>query len=358
MRGFTPILRTVRYEPHDVVALSGRGLEQACRELNADFPDTGIAGKRNSGKHMTHIQHPSGPPVPDNFCLPLGLLRSGRPETSYAKFRGKVSRYLARNVATKKLAMRNTKPIVSFTFDDVPASACDTGARILDRYGIRGTFYIAGAGFGRNSPVGVLATPEQLRPIWLHGHEIGCQTHFHSAVSQLTRDELKLEFSKNQAALKKIDTNVPVRNFAYPYGDLSFGARRQLEALFDCCRSVDNGINSGVANLGALKSYPLENASLDRSKIAALIAETVRVNGWLIFFSHDVVERPSRYGIDPGLLEWTVKAVKQSGAVVVPIADGLKHAAGSVVDTAASGAYFWHKDHQGKPANTIETISR
>jgi peptidoglycan/xylan/chitin deacetylase (PgdA/CDA1 family) len=298
---------------------------------------------------MTQIQQHIGSPVPDNFSLPLGLSRSGQPETSYAKIRGKISRYLARNLATKKLAMRNTKPIISFTFDDVPASACDTGVRILEQYGVRGTFYIAGAGFGRNSPVGVLATPDQLRAIWLRGHELGCQTHFHSAVSRLNRDELQLEFDCNQETLKKIDADISVRNFAYPYGDLSFGARRQLEALFDCCRSVDNGINCGTANLGALKSYPLENASLDRSKIAALIAETVRINGWLIFFSHDVSDEPSRYGIDPGLLEWAVKAAKQSGAAVVPIADGLKHAAGSVVDAKTDQAHFelrseWHAE--------------
>jgi peptidoglycan/xylan/chitin deacetylase (PgdA/CDA1 family) len=285
---------------------------------------------------MAEIQHRFGSLAPDSFSIPLEESRAGQPETPYRKIRGKISRYLARHVATKKLAMRNAKPIISFTFDDVPASACDVGVPIIERYGIRGTFYIAGAGFGRNSPVGMLATPDQLRTIWLRGHEIGCQTHCHSAVSQLSHNKLQLEFTDNQAALKKIHADLPVRNFAYPYGDLSFGARRQLEALFDCCRSVDNGINSGVANLGALKSYPLENASLDRTKIAALIAETVRINGWLIFFSHDVSDRPSRYGVEPGLLEWAVQTAKQSGALVLPIADSLKYAAGSVVDARAN----------------------
>ena len=287
---------------------------------------------------MADIQHHFGSLAPDSFSFPFEESRAGQPESPYRKIHGKVSRYLARHVATKKLAMRNAKPIISFTFDDVPASACEAGVPIIERCGIRGTFYIAGAGFGRNSPVGMLATLDQLRTIWQRGHEIGCQTHYHSAVSQLTRDQLQREFTDNQAVLKKIDADLPVRNFAYPYGDLSFGARRQLEALFDCCRSVDNGINSGVANLGALKSYPLENASLDRSKIAALIAETVRINGWLIFFSHDVSDRPSRYGIDPGLLDWAVQAAKRSGAVVLPIADSLKYAAGSVIDARADDA--------------------
>jgi peptidoglycan/xylan/chitin deacetylase (PgdA/CDA1 family) len=313
-----------------------RGLDQARRGLNAGLKNAGISGNWNSGVPMTDLQQHVSSPVSDQFTIPLGLSKSGQSEAPYARFSGKLSRFLARHVATKKLAMRNSKPIISFTFDDVPASACDTGVRILEQHGVRGTFYIAGAGFGRNSPVGTLATPDLLRPIWLRGHEIGCQTHNHSAVSRLSRDELRREFNCNQAALKNIDANIPVRNFAYPYGDLSFGARRQLETLFDCCRSVDHGINTGIINLGALKSWPLENASLDRSRITALIAETIQTNGWLIFFSHDVVEQPSRFGIDPGLLEWTVKTAKQSGATIAPIADGLKYAAGSVFDTRPS----------------------
>ena len=286
------------------------------------------AGAANPGDD-SHV----GVPVPGRFATPIAPRKTPSLATAPQKIIvGKASRFLARNVATKRLAMRNTKPIISFTFDDVPASACITGVQIIEQYGVRGTFFIAGAGFGRESPVGVLATPEQLRPIWLRGHEIGCQTHHHAAVSRLSGEELQREYARNQEALKKIDARVTVRNFAYPYGDLSFGARRKLEALYDCCRTTDDGINSDVANLGALKSCPLENAALDRSKIAELIAETVRVNGWLIFLSHDVSERPSRYGIDPGLLEWTVKAAKQSGAMVAPIADALKHAAGTVIN--------------------------
>jgi peptidoglycan/xylan/chitin deacetylase (PgdA/CDA1 family) len=33
--------------------------------------------------------------------------------------------------------MRDTAPLVSFTFDDVPDSACTNGAAVLDEYNIR-----------------------------------------------------------------------------------------------------------------------------------------------------------------------------------------------------------------------------
>ena len=34
--------------------------------------------------------------------------------------------------------------MVTFTFDDVPVSACELGAGILESFGARGTFYVAG----------------------------------------------------------------------------------------------------------------------------------------------------------------------------------------------------------------------
>jgi peptidoglycan/xylan/chitin deacetylase (PgdA/CDA1 family) len=274
---------------------------------------------------MNKIQRHSRPHIFEEYGFPAALSRSNRfVETPYQKILGKGSRFLARNFATKKLQMRNTRPMVSFTFDDVPASACDVGTRILEQHGARGTFYIAGAGCGKTGPVGLLATVEQLRAIWLRSHEIGCQTYLHSAVSRLTRGELETEFFRNQVALSLIDEKIAVRNFAYPYGDLSFQARRYLETKFDSCRSVDPGINKRIADLGSLKSWALENASIDRKKIAALIADTIRCNGWLIFVCHDVGDEPSRYGIVPDLLEWAVVTAKLSGCVLLPVADGLK----------------------------------
>jgi peptidoglycan/xylan/chitin deacetylase (PgdA/CDA1 family) len=289
---------------------------------------------------MAQVQLDRRSRISEEFSIPAALSRPRSrhlAETPYQKLLGKGSRFLARNFATKKLPMHNTRPMVSFTFDDVPLSACDTGTRILEQHGARGTFYIAGAGCGKTSPVGLLASVEQLRAIWLRGHEIGCQTYLHSAVSRLYRSELETEFLRNQSALKMIDDKIAVRNFAYPYGDLSFRARLYLETQFDSCRSADHGINRQTADLGSLKSWPLENSTIDRKKIAALIADTVRHNGWLIFISHDVGEQPSQYGVVPDLLEWAVMTAKNSGCVLVPIADGLKMAKGAPADDISPG---------------------
>src|SRR5262245_55669942 len=54
-----------------------------------------------------------------------------------------VSRKAARHHCSKPFRMRNDRPLVSFTFDDVPDSAYTNGARILEDFGARGTFYVA-----------------------------------------------------------------------------------------------------------------------------------------------------------------------------------------------------------------------
>jgi len=242
-----------------------------------------------------------------------------------ARAAGMASRFLARRIRSKRLALRNVPPMVTFTFDDVPASACEIGARILEQYGARGTFYVAGRGCGTAAPGGTpRASIDQLRAIWANGHEIGCHTYSHPAVRHISADELGLELDRNRSVLQKIDSDIVVRNFAYPYGDMSVRAKRRLEARFDSCRSGHPGINSGFADLGALDAWPLQNACLDRAKIVELTAETAQNCGWLIFYSHDVAERPSRYGVSPDLLEWALSVAKRSGCALTTIAGALK----------------------------------
>ena len=245
-------------------------------------------------------------------------------ESLFATVGAKTRRFLARSIRRKTLALRQSPAIVTFTFDDVAASACTVGGPILEQHGIRGTFYVAGAGYGAPSPGGLLASADQLRAIWANGHEIGCHTYSHRAVPQISLRELGAELDRNERELKKINSKVVARNFAYPYGDMSIGTKYYVENRFDSCRSVHAGINSGIADLGALRACPLEDASIDRSGIAALIARTFQVRGWLIFYSHDVAERPSRHGVTPALLEWAVRTARNSGCVVTTVAGALE----------------------------------
>jgi peptidoglycan/xylan/chitin deacetylase (PgdA/CDA1 family) len=235
---------------------------------------------------------------------------------------GMASRFLARQSRAKMLTLDNVPPMVSFTFDDVPASACELGARILQQRGARGTFYVAGSGTaGPCAPA--RATIDQLRTVWANGHEIGCHTFSHPSIRQLSLEQLGWELDRNRSALNTISDDIVVQNFAYPYGDLSIRTKRYLESRFDSCRSSHAAINIGTADLGALDAWPLQNASIDHTKVVELIDATAHTRGWLIFYTHDVAESPSKYGVSPDLLEWTVGTANRSGCVLTTIAESL-----------------------------------
>lgn len=252
-------------------------------------------------------------------------------KSPFARIGGKVSRFVARNIATKTLAMRNDRPLVTFTFDDAPVSACATGAALLQQHQARGTFYICGGGCGLMSPGGPLATAGLLRELYTAGHEIGCHTFSHAAVAAVTRNALVAELEHNRRFLQKIHPDLVVRNFAYPYGDLSFRAKYCLETRFDSCRSLRPGVNAGLVDLGALKSCELQDASIGRQGIRDIIAATVRRNGWLIFVSHDVDDQPSQFGISPDLLEFALSTARVAECRLVSV-----HGALAVLSGAAS----------------------
>lgn len=129
------------------------------------------------------------------------------------KLAAEASRFLAGQNRSKVVSWRNAPPMVTFTFDDVPASACTIGVRILERYGARGTFYVAAGECGTARPgLPLRASIDQLKTIWENGHEIGCHTHSHPAVSRISFDQLDLELDRNQSVLTaSFNRTLPIR---------------------------------------------------------------------------------------------------------------------------------------------------
>jgi peptidoglycan/xylan/chitin deacetylase (PgdA/CDA1 family) len=251
------------------------------------------------------------------FALP-------RAEQSHATCAlGKLSRLAARTLATKTLPLTNLRPLVSFTFDDAPESACAVGADLLEQHKARATYYISGAGCGTAGYCGRLATADDLKALAARGHELGCHTYSHLPVARVGRQKLTADLSRNGSFLQSVQSGPAPYNFAYPYGEFSLRSKLYLQRQFDSCRSLRPGVNVGSADLGALKSCELQNASIDRRGIAAIIAETARRNGWLIFTSHDVGAEPSRFGVSPDLLGYALKTACDAGCHLTSMREAL-----------------------------------
>jgi peptidoglycan/xylan/chitin deacetylase (PgdA/CDA1 family) len=243
----------------------------------------------------------------------------------FGRYADKVERRASRYGFVKPATMRNSQPMVSFTFDDVPETAYATGAAMLERHRARGTFYVSGALAGTVQPDWRLMSADDCRDLHQRGHEIGCHTHSHRAAQALDAAEMEAEIVRNRVFFRSIATDLGPENFAYPYGSVSLARKRQVQRHFASCRGVTGGINAGRVDLALLKAVPLSDARTDRRAVEALIRATVARNGWLIFFTHDVTASPTPFGCTPGLLEHALAAAGSAGCATLTVRDALRH---------------------------------
>lgn len=219
--------------------------------------------------------------------------------------------------------MRNRRPIVSFTFDDIDETAATNGARILQSYGICGTFYVAGGLCGTSHLGWRFATRAAVRALSGSGHEIGCHTYSHPDVQTLDRARVDAELAANRNFLAALDEGIRLDNFAYPYGSVGLLQKAIVQERFHSCRGVRSGINTGRIDLGQLRAVRLYDTELDGAGIERLIGETRRSNGWLIFYTHDVAERPTAHGCSPALLDRAAASARRAGLACLTVREAL-----------------------------------
>ena len=63
-------------------------------------------------------------------------------------------------------------------------------------------------------------------------------------------------------------------------------------------------------------------------QVQNVIDRNRRLGGWLIFSTHDIEERPSRFGCTPKFFEDVVRSAVDSGATILPVAAALQHIRG------------------------------
>lgn len=191
------------------------------------------------------------------------------------------------------------KMAVSLTFDDARVSQVDRGIPLLDKYGVKATFY---------------ALPEALQErmgAWEKaikaGHEIGnhtlrhpCTGNFtwsrHKALENYTLPEMGTELDSANKVIYKLVGAEPV-SFAYPCGQKFVGRGAMtksyiplISAKFETGRGwYDEGTNDpDFCDLSQLTGMELDGKSFgDIMKII----ESAKVDGrWLILVGHETAE--------------------------------------------------------------------
>ena len=80
----------------------------------------------------------------------------------------------------------------------------------------------------------------------------------------------------------------------------------QLQKEFSSCRGIYTGLNTGLVDLGLLRTVELYDRTLPRENIKRIYSEAMRENAWVIYYTHDVADPPSWIGCTPCLLEEAV----------------------------------------------------
>lgn len=232
---------------------------------------------------------------------------------------------LLRHLPGPRLAVRTDAPLVSFTFDDVPDSAWRAGAAILERHGLRGTFYIAGGLLGRREADRTLISEEGCRALAGAGHEIGCHTFSHRDVSTLGRAALAADLDRNGRLLDRLCGADAKRNFAYPYNRGSIPDRPVFADRYATGRAGGDRINRGRVSRSFLYGMEIRQPEAHARALTGTIDAVAERPGWLIFFTHDISDRPTPYGCTPATFSLLVGHALARGCLVLPVREALRH---------------------------------
>jgi peptidoglycan/xylan/chitin deacetylase (PgdA/CDA1 family) len=195
---------------------------------------------------------------------------------------------------------------ISLTFDDGMRSHIDTAVPLLEKYGLRGTFYITAS--GEDDGQKALA---RFRPAFEAGHEIGNHSihHWcscagvmapkHRGLEYRTLEEIEVELVEADKRFKAVYPEVTRWTFCYPCYNTFVGKglnRRSyvpiVAKVFFAARAggeMSNSINSPYhADVHCLNSFKCEQRSA--TELIGLVEQTAHQGGWSILTFHGVGE--------------------------------------------------------------------
>lgn len=229
--------------------------------------------------------------------------------------KGKLRRRWARAVHRRPLGGAIDGPLISFSFDDSPRSAATAGAQILEAHGKRGTYYVCAGLDGKPGHMGDYADRRDYADLSVRGHEIACHTFSHLDCGKASEPDIDRDVDRNIEALSEV--GITTRHFAYPYGDVSPGAKRVLNRRFGSLRALHPGLVTPGTDLNQLPAVGIEGPEGER-RAAGWIDRAIRQRVWLILYTHDVRETASDWGCTPDAFDRLVRRAS-AGAHVAPV---------------------------------------
>lgn len=241
----------------------------------------------------------------------------------FNRFKRRVSREILVRVNRSPYMLQSNSPIISFTFDDIPISAKNVGASMLNEYGIKGTFYISYNLINKKFFNEHYCSKEDIEFLIQNGHEIGCHTYDHLNSEIVSKIDYEVSIKKNKEAFSSNFFGYKLKSFSYPYGGVNLSGRSVASKYYKYCRTNWPGLNLGLIDTSLLKANSIYSNLNNLDHIAKLIENNAKLNSWLILYTHDISENPSIYGSTPIFFRRVIDLAIHSGAKLTTISDAL-----------------------------------
>jgi cellulose synthase/poly-beta-1,6-N-acetylglucosamine synthase-like glycosyltransferase/peptidoglycan/xylan/chitin deacetylase (PgdA/CDA1 family) len=199
--------------------------------------------------------------------------------------------------------------VVSLTFDDSTADHADA-ARILERHGMAGTFYVISGYVGTPGYL----TRNDLDHLAAAGHEIGGHTVDHPDLRQLPIDEARREICLDRGTLQ--EWGFHPTSFAYPFAEYDqTTAQLAVECGYNSARALgDLRSKTGCNDCDVAETIPPEkpyelraadnvDPSWTVADLQALVLNAEPGGGWVPLVFHQICAGCSSYGMKPEILD-------------------------------------------------------
>ena len=185
----------------------------------------------------------------------------------------------------------------------------------------RATYYVAMGLMDTQNGLGEQFHSADLRYLADRGHEIAIHGFNHLSARNVPLDEFVEDVVKCERAIHQRLPAGASKNFAYPYGQVTLRAKRRIGAQMGSSRSTLGGLNGPGVDLNLLRANSLYGDIDQVERVRQLVMKNQARKSWLIFYSHDVAEKPSPCGCTPSLLEEAVSFVANQGMKVMTVAE-------------------------------------
>jgi peptidoglycan/xylan/chitin deacetylase (PgdA/CDA1 family) len=211
---------------------------------------------------------------------------------------------------------------LSISFDDIPRSAWTEGGAILGRHGLRGTYYLCGSLCGKVSEGREQFRQGDVADILAQGHEIGSHFYHHLSALALGPGQVAREIALNDAFLSDLaGPGFRARSIAYPYGEVSLGAKWLCSRRFQTARGARLGMNTGGADRDHLSVLALDNAFADQTDWNRIFLSVAREKAWVILLAHGLDGSDHPFSCPPARLDHAIRAALDAGLTILPVAE-------------------------------------